>query len=80
MVRAEPARGFFCVVSGRGFVSCRWVRASAPVGVSVFSFVMEFCLTMALLCSRGVFKRGDWIETELTNPDVGACWGSGEEV
>ena len=34
----------------------------------------------ASLYSRGVFKRGDWIETELNDPGIGARQGSNKEV
>ena len=35
---------------------------------------------MVVLCSRGIFRREDWIETELTNPGADARHGSSEEV
>ena len=41
----------------------------------VFSFETEFCLTTVSLCSQGIFRRRDWIETELTGPGVGARHG-----
>ena len=56
------------------------VLCVVSVGARVLSFKTWFCLTMASLCGRGVFKRGDWIETELNDPSVGARRGSDEEV
>ena len=31
-------------------------------------------------CATEAFRRGDWIETELTDPSVDARRGSGEKV
>ena len=48
-----------------------WFRQNHLGGVisacvcACFLSEMEFCLTKASLCSRGVFRREDWIETEL---------------
>ena len=91
-IRVESSRGFLSCQRVRasapaGVAPEPQVVQAKPVGVlspqacmHVFQFETEFCLTMALLCSRGVFKRGDWIETELNDPGVGARRESDEEV
>ena len=76
----EPAGGVSVLSAGE--VLCRIGGcARAHLWVCVFLvFETEFCFTTASLCSRAVFRRGDWVETELANPGVGARRGSGEEV